>query len=196
MKRFTGTVWKSYRIEAILFFLGLILTGVLICFTRRETLAPSDSIQTITLIVLVIVTVSYAVSTRRLYEVALNSERNTVFPIVSLTVDAATPDQINVSYENIGRGPALNLRIWVEAEYDEQFSFLKSDEMKNRAFRAALGVGLNGQLRWDNSEGTLPTRSSGFDIVAEYSDVFKQGFMSKLLIINPFDQEYSFGKKE
>ena len=196
MRRFAETVWRSYRIETILFILGLVLTGVLICFTRRETLAPSDTIQTITLVVLVIVTVSYAVSTRKIYEVALNSEKNAVFPIVNLTAAAISRDQIRVSYQNIGRGPALNLRIWLELENEEQFDYLRSDEMKNRGFTAALGVGQSGQLEWNSSEDVLPTRTSGFDIVAEYSDVFRQGFVSKLQIINPYDQEFSFGKKE
>ena len=196
MKKLATTVWGNYRIEAILIFCVLVLAGVLIYFTRRETLAPSDTIQTITLVVLVIVTVSYAVSTRKIYEVALNAERNAVFPIVNLTAEAIDQDQIRVSYQNIGRGPALNLRIWLELEYDEQFDYLKSEEMKNRGFTAALGVGQDGQLEWDDSEGVLPTRTSGIDIVAEYTDVFRQGFFSKLHIINHFDQEFSFGKKE
>ena len=196
MKKLATTVWGNYRTEAILIFCVFVLAGVLIYFTRRETLAPSDTIQTLTLAVLVIVTVSYAASTRKIYEVALNSERNAVSPIVNLAAKVIDQDQITVSYQNVGRGPALNLRIWLELEYDEQFDYLKSEEMKNRGFTAALGVGQDGQLAWDDSQGVLPTRTSGIDIVAEYSDVFRQGFVSKLQIINPFDQEFSFGKKE
>ena len=68
--------------------------------------------------------------------------------------------------------------------------------MKNRGFRAAVGVGQNGQRQWDNSEGPLPTTSSGIDIVAEYTDVFRQSFQSKLVIVNTYDQGFHFGKKK
>ena len=185
----------SYKIEAILFLLGLAATGGLIYFTRRELLGPSDTIQTITLIVLVIVTVSYAVSTRKIYGVALNSERNAVVPIINLSMEETGQDHIRIAYENIGRGPALNIRIWLEREDDEQFWYLKSETNKNKGFRAAVGVGQSGNRRWDNSEGPLPAYT-GFDIVAEYTDVFHQRFESRLVIVNHFDQEFFFGKKE
>ena len=195
MKKLATIIWSEYRLESILLFLGLVLAWVLIYFTFPKTLAPSDTIQTITLVVLVIVTVSYAVSTRKIHKVAVNAEMNAVFPIVNLTIDVISQDQIRVSYQNIGRGPALNLRIWLERECAEQFDYLKSDAMKNKGFVAALGVSQNRQLEWDGSEGELPTRKDGFDVVAEYSDVFQQGFTSKLQIINSCDQEFSFGKK-
>ena len=196
MKKLAMSVWRSYKFEVIAFFLGLGGAGVLIYFTRRELLAPSDTIQIITLIVLVIVTFSYAKSTHKIYGVASNSERNAVFPIVNLTADVTTQDQIRISYQNIGRGPALNLKIWLELDYDGQFGYLKSEEMKNRGFRAALGVGQEGQREWNRSEGVLPTRTSGIDIVAEYTDVFRQGFQSKLVIVNAYDQGFHFGKKD
>ncbi len=196
MKRLAKTVWRSYKIEAVLFIVGLCFSGVLIYYTLPGLLTLSDTIQTITLIFLVIFTVSYAMSTRRIYEIALNAERNAVVPIIDLTAEVTTQDQIRISYQNIGRGPALNLRIWLELEYDKQFEYLKSEEMKNTNYRAALGVGQDGDLEWDTSEGILPTRTSGFDIVAEYSDVFRQRFMSKLVLINPYDQEFNFRKVE
>ena len=195
MKRLIASIWRTYRIEAILSLLGLALLAALICYTDPDWLSPSDTIQIMTLVVLVIVTVSYARSTRKIYEVAQNAERNAASPIISIVAEVTNPDQILVSYENIGRGPALNLKIWLELDYDEQFGYLKSDEMKDRSFRAALGVGQQGQLEWNSSEGVLPTRTSGIDIVAEYTDVFRQGFQSKLVIVNIHDQGFHFGKK-
>ena len=196
MKRQSESICRTYWIEAILSFLGLVLMVALICYTDPDWLSPGDTIQTMTLVVLVIVTVSYARSTRKIYEVALNAERNAVFPIISIVAEVTNLDQIRISYENIGRGPALNLEIWLELNYDEQFRYLKSEEMKNRSFRAALGVGQSGQLEWNSSEGVLPTRRSGIDIVAEYTDVFRQGFWSKLVIVNNYDQGFHFGKKK
>ena len=195
MMRLVKTVWITYRIEAILSLLGLALLVALICYTDPKWLSPADTIQTMTLVVLVIVTVSYARSTRKIYEVALNAEWNAVSPIVNLTAEVTRQDHIRISYQNIGKGPALNLKIWLKLDFDEQFGYLKSEEMKNRGFRAALGVGQQGQLEWNSGEGPLPTTSSGFDIVAEYTDVFLQIFESRLVIVNPYDREFSFGKK-
>ena len=194
IKRLAKGTWNTYKIESILAFLGFVLLVALIYFTDPEWLSPSDTIQIMTLVVLVIVTVSYARSTRKIYEVALNSERNAVYPIVNLTAEETRQDYIRVSFQNIGRGPALNIRMWLELDYDQQFAYLNSEEMKGRSFRAALGVGQQGQLEWSNSEGPLPTRTSGIDVVAEYTDVFRQRFQSKLVIVNVYDQGFHFGK--
>ena len=105
------TLWRTYNIETILLVLGLGLLVTLIWFTDPDWLSPSDTIQTMALVILVIVTVSYARSTRKIYEVARNSERNGVFPIISITVETTNRDQILITYQNIGRGPALNLKM-------------------------------------------------------------------------------------
>ena len=196
MKWLIERIWITYRIEAILALLGLALLAALICYIDPDWLSPSDTIQTMTLVVLVIVTLSYSRSTRKIYEVALNAEKNAVSPIISIVAEVTNPHQILISYENIGRGPALNFKIWLELDNDEQFRYLKSEEMKNRSFRAALGVGQQGQREWNSSEGVLPTRTSGIDIVAEYTDVFRQHFQSKLVIVNTYDQGFHFGKKK
>ena len=196
MKRLVESIWRTYRIEVILSLLGLALLVALICYTEPDWLSPSDTIQTMTLVVLVIVTVSYARSTRKISEIALNAEKNAVSPIISIVAEATNLDQILISYENIGRGPALNLKIWLELESDDQFLYLKSEAMKSKCFHAAVGVGQNGRHQWENSEGPLPSTSSGFDIVAEYTDVFRQRFHSRLVIVNPYDHEFFFGKKK
>ena len=111
MMRLVKNVWRTYKIEAILTFLGLVFMVSLIYYTDPDWLSPSDTIQTMTLVVLVVVTVSYAMSTRKIYEVASTAERNAVFPIVNLTAEETKQDHIRISYQNIGRGPALNLKI-------------------------------------------------------------------------------------
>ena len=191
-KRFK-TFWVNYNIEAILLVFGLGLLVALIWFTAPNWLSPSDTIQTMALAILVIVTVSYARSTRKIYEIALNSERNGVFPIISITVAVTNQNQIAITYQNIGRGPALNLRIWLLAEHDKQFWYLKSDAMKNTDFAAEVGAGQGGKRRWNSKDGPLPSPTSGFDIVAEYTDVFQQALESRLVIVNTFDHEFKFG---
>ena len=68
--------------------------------------------------------------------------------------------------------------------------------MKHRGFRAAFGADQNEQYSWEDSGGPLPTGSSGFTIVAEYVDIYGQGFVSKIKIVNEHDQEFSFVKKK
>ena len=189
------TLWRTYNFEAILLVLGLGLLVALICFTDPDWLSPGDTIQTMALVILVIVTVSYARSTRKIYEVALNSERNGVFPIISITLNSTIRNQIHITYQNSGRGPALNLKIWLSAEYDKQFCYLKSDAMKNRDFVAAVGAGQGGSRRWNSKDGPLPSPTSGLDIVAEYTDVFRQDSESRLEIVNTFDHEFKFEKR-
>jgi len=196
MKATIATIWESYKIEA---FLTLVVVGLLLAlifYTQPGVLDVGDTIQIVTLSVLVVVTISYARSTRKLYDVALNSEANAVFPIITLTVEVVSHGHIEISYQNIGRGPALNLRIWLEREGEESFAYLKSESEKNMGFHAAVGVNQDGKRKWDSSGGPLPSRSVGFDVVAEYTDVFRQRFQSKLIIIGIHDQEFSFGRKE
>lgn len=93
-RNFVSSVWSNYRIETILAVLAMVGLPVAICFTERDFLSPNDLIQIYTVIILVIVTVSYAASTRkqaeesrRAVEIALRSERNAVMPIVKLVID-------------------------------------------------------------------------------------------------------------
>lgn len=193
LKRFITKILGSYKVEAILSSVGLGTVVILIFHTYPDSLAPSDTIQISALVVLVIVTLSYAISTRKIYEVALNSEMNAVVPILRLEAQIIDPQQIRVTCHNVGKGPALNLRMWLEAA-DDQFLYLKAAHMKSRAFRAAVAADEGGPYTWNDDEGPLPDRSSGFDIVAEYSDVYRRSFVSKLVVINHEDQELSFGR--
>ncbi len=195
-KKLFVTAWRTYGIKAILSVLILGLSTALIRYTKPGWLSLDDAIQMMTLAILVIVTLFYAWSTHNIYKVALNAEKNAVFPIVNVTTDVISQDYIRVSYQNIGKGPALNFKIWVEREGEDKFLYLKSQTKKTESFRAAVGAGQSGHHEWVNSDGPLPTRNSGFDVVAEYTDVFQQVFVSKLLIIGLHDQEFRFGKKQ
>ena len=191
LKGFIANIWRSYKLEAILSSVGFGAIVVLIYYTYPASLAPSDTVQTITLIVLVIVTVSYAISTRKMYQVALNAEMNTVAPVVNIEVDFAHDRGIRVIVHNVGRGPALNFRMWLEAD-DSQFWYLKSDRTKDEAFRTAVAADQSGPYTWTNDMGPLPERSGGFDIIAQYSDVHHRSFATKLAILDHY-QELSYG---
>ena len=190
--------WISNKLVAIALVIGLVVVGVLIYYTKLpQALEASDTIQVSAIIVLIIVTAHYATSTRKIAEIALNAELNEVYPMIDLVAAIADTDRIVIYYRNIGAGPALNLRVWIEGD-GEQFSYLQSDTEKNREYLSAVGVNQEGQRRWSvGNNRALPTRTTGFDIVAEYTDVFRQGFQSKLVIINSIDPpKFYFGKKE
>lgn len=55
-----------------------------------------------------------ATITNRQAEIILNAEFNAMAPVIKL--EAAGRKKITVSYENVGRGPALNFRCWIEDE--------------------------------------------------------------------------------
>ena len=88
--------------------------------------------------------------------------------------------------------------LWVSGD-DEQFDYLKSDYEKQSSFRTALGVGGSARQVWSENLDVTPPKpllneNSGYDVVAEYTDVFRRKFQSKLTIINQYDQELHYGQ--
>lgn len=184
----------NFRTSYFLLPLCVSLAVVLIYFTKPGFLAIGETIQAIILLVLVCVIFWYAKSTHMRYQVALNAERNTVYPIVKLTTGPNLLNEIWVAYENIGRGPTLNLRVWLEGEDIGEFAYLKSDSSKNARYCTALGIGEIGRWGWTHRDGELPDFASGFDVVASYTDVFQQCFVSRLVVFSPHEQDFSFGR--
>ncbi len=130
---------------------------------------------------LVIVTALYGWHTRQMAkantkaaEIAMNSEQNAVIPILKITIAPTIGKNLRVSYENIGKGPALNLQCWLS---HEELPALKS--MDNRQNNCAVGAGDGGIFVWDTGAG-LPDRHLGFDIIAQYDDIFRRSFESRL----------------
>ena len=223
MKSLTESIRENCFVITV-FLVGLCVIGAIIYLRYIGSLMTSDTIQSILVTILVVTTVvytrftviytrstesytrstesyarsteSYARSTHQSYQVALNAEKNAAMPVIALTAEITRHNMMLVSYQNVGKGPALNLRIWLELAEEKQFLYLKSDIMKNKGFCSAVGVDQSGYLGWSEAEGPLPTPTSGFDIVAEYDDVYQRHLASKLAIINQHDQEFSFGLKD
>ena len=213
---------KSAAILVSLLSIGGLI--VLLQYTKPSLLLPGDAIQITALAVLVIVTVWYAFSTHRIQEetakqvsaareqtemsrqaveIALNAEKNSVVPIVKLTVPGMSgtvigpgkvrSESVRAHYSNIGKGPALNLRVWLRYDPKE----FGPEARSNVKLADALGAASGGSFEWHLREESLPLPSnqySGYDIVALYMDIYGQGFRSELTLINERDREFSFGR--
>lgn len=219
MNNFLKMIWSDHKTELILGIVGALGGIALIVFSYPAFLSPSDTIQSITLILLVVVTTSYAKSAHNTYkatsaqvtatkeatevnrqavQVAIDSEHNAVAPLINLRLVESTHFMgiMSVDYENLGKGPALDLMVWIKGD-DEQFHYLQSDAERNRHFRPAIREGETVRCDWSQNMDIsptqpLPTINSGFDVIAEYTDVFRSRFESKLTVINQFDREFSY----
>ena len=182
----------------------------------QEYITLSEGIEINILGVLVVVTIWYAKSTkgiqkatadqvaatreqaeisRKATEIALNNTQNAVLPIVRVAPDGGIQTQLEsgevyvktagVKYGNIGKGPALNLR--VRLRYDqEECSYIKCSD--------ALGVGEEGTFEWSSEEEVLPlpAGSDEYDVVAEYTDVYRREFISTLFLLPGGQRVFSF----
>ena len=96
----------------------------------------------------------------------------------------------SVSYRNIGKGPALNLKVWLRYAREE-FGDCAGSTIKHTD---ALGAGEEGQFGWRLEEESLPLpgRSYGYDVVAEYTDVYRRKFSSTLFLLPADQRDFSF----
>jgi hypothetical protein len=89
--------------------------------TSDWALISVAAVQAAAMIVLVCVTIYYAVQTRKMAkemkkqaEIALNGQFNAVAPVIEL--DGEGRKIIWIGWRNVGTGPALNFRCWIEDE--------------------------------------------------------------------------------
>ena len=195
--------WLPLGVGLLLCVTVLVAVAVLVNFTERAYLKPSESIQILTLVVLVAVTFWYAMSTHRLnrssdeqaqtgrqaLQVALDAEMNTVLPIVAIELQSIS-NVVGFSYSNIGRGPAIDLNIWLETP-SEPSRFERSAGFE---ISAILGTGVKREDFEPFPEGVEYTTSFSppLDIIAEYTDIFGRRFRSILRSYDHAKQEFSF----
>ena len=190
-------VWTSHKAEAISGLLGLITIGVIVYFTHPGPLAPSDAIQISTLIILVIVTISYASATRQqakassqAVDIALRTEKDATMPIVRMHW-GEYGSGIRIYYRNVGKGPALRVNVWVrhcseQSEDGDRSSSIQSisvlavDEDIHRTWRQLDG-GLSGLSREDELEA-----------LAEYADIHARRFRSRVHIMRDDNDTFYF----
>ena len=190
MKRLSAGVWSNFWIELLLGLVFLAAVGVLWRLTYCGTFTLSESIQVGTLFLLISVTTWYAISTRRIQraavdqaeatqsavQVALDSERNAVMPIVELKIVNGSPRSLTIVCRNVGNGPALNLRVL--ANFDSKD---RGDEVTIAQGTVTLVGARDTELpRLDANplpseiaDGFFPLR-----LVGQYSDIYGRRFRS------------------
>ena len=214
---------KNLAVVTTLVTIAAIGVALVTCLTLQGLLTLNEGIEIVTLGGLILVTSWYAYSTygiqrsaadqvaatweqaetsRRATEIALSATKNAVLPIVSVGSPGISGTQVapgvvcaetvQIGYKNIGRGPALNLKVWLS--YDsEEFGDYAGSTVKHID---VLGAGQGGRCEWRSAEESLPlpNQTHGYDVIAEFTDIYGRKFRSTLLLINPYDREFSFGQ--
>ena len=218
-----GRPWRIWSLVIFTCLVALLTIAGLIYFTERDHLKPGDTIQIVTLVILVVVTLWYAISTDRIHsvtakqvaatqeqasasrqqatisekalEATMDAEKNAVMPIIAFARGGTTSTQgriqeLRAAYHNIGKGPALNLRVWLNFRTDH------SDELERSGIESVdvIGTEGTGYVEWQrgNNSTVLPETASAYDIVAEFSDIYERHFRCKFSIFNEVDSELSF----
>ena len=213
---------KNLVVIAILVSTAVIGISLVVCLTQQGLLTLSEGIQIITLGGLILVTIWYAYSTygiqratadqvattreqaeisRQATEIALNDTKNAVLPIVKVGAAGISGTQnepgnvhvraASVSYKNIGKGPALNLEVWLSYSDPEEFGDGAGSTKKRSD---VLAAGEEGRCEWRLAEESLPlpSQSYGYDVVAEYTDIYRRKFRSTLFLLPAQQREFSF----
>ena len=97
-------------------------------------------------------------------------------PIVELT--ALHGKKVQVTLRNLGTGPALNFRVWAKLRSEDG----GAEATSGCSIGEAIGAGQKVCRTLDFSESHLDfgNRGDDLEVVAEYTDIHKQGFRSTL----------------
>ena len=221
MNKQAKSIWADHKTEAFSCVIGVLVLVALVISSYVTELDPSTAVQSFTLVVLVIVTIVYAKATHNMYketaeqvasakeqievskeavEVAVDSQQDSVVPIIRLNAEKVDQgeiascfdlQQLRITCKNIGNGPALNIQVWLEKVENPDFEYLPNN---SRTYYSAIGVRELEHYDWPKCpiSHPLPTHSSGFSIVASYTDISSRRYNSRLDIDNEHDQEFKY----
>ncbi len=84
----------------------------------------------------------------------------------------------------------MNLRVWLKYSSEE----FGDDAGSTTCQIYALGSGEEGQYEWKSTQESLPLpeQSFGFDVIAEYADIYRRKFRSTLFLISAYERDFSF----
>lgn len=108
-------------------------------------------------------------------EIMLNSEYNAAAPVIELNAAQNDVTKIRIYWNNIGKGPALNFRCWIE---DEEHHELRA---RNKAvLRTAVATGDGSYLAIDTEIGGYKLGVGVGYVRAQYQSIFRQTYESSL----------------
>ena len=203
------TLSKKERLYPLILLGAGFLYVIALAFTyAKPGISLSDQIQILIQFGLVTVTCFYAWSAQRQAEanvtmaaattkqaeIALNGQFNAAAPLVDVEAwnyefrDADT--RINLVWRNIGTGPALNFRCWIE---DEEYPQLR--QIGKETYRAAIA---NDQ---DSYSWTVNVKIKGYRLGvgkgylrAQYQSVFEIPYETAVIYETPDTRELKYGK--
>ena len=198
MKKIASSIWTDHKTEAFSCVIGFLVLVALVISSYVTNLDPSIAVQSFTLVVLVIVTIWYAKSTRDAARIATEAAHNAVAPIIKLSINREHlyVGCVPITYKNIGKGPAMNVVFWLDAE-GEEFDYLRSGLEKRKTYLPAVGANETGDYIWpENIHASqpqpIPDVNLVLDVVAEYTDILDNKFESKLTIDGLRNKRFSY----
>lgn len=140
------------------------------------------------LLVLIFVTFSYAISTEVMARTMVQQRHEAVAPVIEL--DASGSTNIEVGFLNVGTGPALNFRCWIE---DSQHPHFRSKQ--HCISRHAVGTSHSDIASTGVIQTGLPNYHLGQGYLrAQYEDVFGVPYESCLLFSENALPELKYGR--
>lgn len=190
------------RGQLVVFLVGLPMTIVGVGVTVGITVGLEQGFQVALTAALVYVTATYVVLTSQVLtvskqqaEIMKEGQLNSAAPVVMLDVISSREHpifnevEIDVGLMNIGKGPALNFRCWIE---DPEHPELRAPQ--KAICYTAIGVALSDIV----SERTIRTRISGYKlgmgyVRAQYESIFKKTYESCLFFPTNAAPELKYG---
>lgn len=150
---------------------GLVLTAGLIAVTALYVYLTSRNVET----------------ANKQAEIMLNAEHNAAAPVVTLFASAEEAENITVDWKNIGKGPALNIRCWIEDDAHPELQ--TGQKMSSRTH-----IAVNEKGRFDLRTGIKGyTLGVGY-VRAQYQSVFGKTYESCLIFSTNSPPELKYGE--
>ena len=188
--------------QLVIFVAGVLVVTVMVGVSVGAKVGLEQAFQAALTAALVYVTATYVFITSQVITVSRQQAKimeedqlNSAAPVLMLDVSskekpAGSEVEINVGWMNIGKGPALNFRCWIE---DPEHPELR---VRQKAIcHTAIEVALNDVM----SEKTIHTGIPGYRlgvgyIRAQYESIFKKTYESCLFFPTNAAPELKYGK--
>lgn len=187
--------------QLTIFLVGIISVIVAVGVNVARQVGLEQAFQAALTAALVYVTATYVYLTSQVVsvtkqqtEIMNNQQLNSAAPVMMLTLGRIRPSgnevEINVGWINIGKGPALNFRCWIE---DPEHPELR---VRSKAIcRTAVEVALSDVVPEATIHTGIPEYVLGLGhIRAQYESMFKVTYESRLFFAEDAAPELKYGE--